>query len=137
MAGSSGTGPRGASNDQPGAKAAAGQSDAMQMLMQAQLFSQRQTQITAEMNATRDKYQGRSGRYSKDDTEKMRRLGVDLARAERFLLPGATDPDAVSGNMDPNPAESIAKNAQHHGAIPTPSSRKTEGPWRLERSGGR
>ena len=63
MVGSSGTGPRGANNGQPGAKAAAGD---------------------------------------------------DLARAERFLSPGGADPDAVSGTVDQNPAQSIA---QHHGAI--------------------
>ena len=81
--------------------------------------------------------QGRSGHWdSKDGTEKMRRLGAcDRLRAERFLPPGATDPDAVSGNMDPNPAESIAKNAQHHGAIP--HLPRGKGPWRLERWGGR
>jgi hypothetical protein len=93
----------------------------MQMLMQAQLFSQRQTQIKTESDPRQIPInQGRSGHWdSKDGTEKMRRLGAcDRLRAERFLPPGATDPDAVSGNMDPNPAESIAKNAQHHGAIP-------------------
>ena len=127
-AGSSGTVPRGASNGQPGANAAAGQTNAMQMLMQAQSFAQQQTQIKAKMKAIRAKYQGRSGRYSYDDTEEMRRLGNDLARAERFLLPGAADPDAVGGNVDQDPTQSIAKNATHHGAISPLPRGKPKGP---------
>ena len=89
VAGSSGTGPRGASNGQPGTKTAARQSDAMQMLMQAQLFSQRQTQIKVESDP-RQKIpinQGRFGHWdSNDGTEKMRRLGAcDRLRASGFF----------------------------------------------------
>ena len=105
--------------------------------MRAQFFAQQQAQIKEKMRAIRTRYAGRSGRYSKADTDEMARLGDALSRAQRFISPGDADPDAVSGKRGQNPADSIAQNAHHHGAIPTPSSRKTGGPRRLGRRRGR
>ena len=48
----------------------------------------------------------------------MERLKTERSRARRFLPSGVADPDIVSGKRDANPAESIAQNADHHGAIP-------------------
>ena len=70
------------------------------------------------MKELRAIYQGRSGRYTAADTQKMERLKTERSRARRFLPSGVADPDIVSGKRDANPAESIAQNADHHGAIP-------------------
>ena len=86
--------------------------------MRAQFFAQQQAQIKQKMRAIRTRYSGRSGRYSRADTDEMARLGDALSRAQRFISPGDADPDAVSGKRGQNPADSIAQNAHHHGAIP-------------------
>ena len=112
-AASSGANARGASNNRPEAKAAADQTDAMRLLMRAQFFAQQQAQIKQKMRAIRTRYSGRSGRYSKADTDEMARLGDALGRAQRFISPGDADPDAVSGKRGQNPADSIAQNAHH------------------------
>ena len=79
------------------------------------------------MTSIRLKYAGRSGRYSKEDTEKMARLQDEYNRTRRFLNKGERDPEAVNGDKTSASAAAISLNANHHAPIPPIARGKAPG----------
>ena len=97
--------------------------------MAAGKFHDRGGEIKREMAAIQASYVGRSGRYSKADTEKMAALQDEYDRTRRFLGKNDDDPDAVSigKKNDEAPMVEIAKLAVHHAAIPPLPRGKAKG----------